>query len=249
MSAAAYLANFGVTMAQAREFIDSHMHQPQVIFETARQYGLTNDMLGEIAGGYSGDQVEQFFNSQGFSGWQLDAQPLFPEEIALLDRIVAFDTSPGILSLTSLREQVTARTGQVAYQAAFDPNRFPGAGDGVFTTAELGTAVLGNVAATRENIESIFYGTIIRLASTIDVEEAMQLDSFLSAHWDHMDDDPVLEQQFMTLMLGVIEDDAASPYLSESMLAEAAVGSGVAIVQMSAQGQQGLFDELLTGFL
>jgi hypothetical protein len=248
MSAATYLANYGVTVDQARDFIWSHIGQPQTILDTARQYGITNDMLGEIAGGYSGDQVKQFFSGNGMSAWDLDAQSVLPGDIAQFDRIVSLDTATDALSVASLRAQVVAATGQTLYNAAFDPSRFAGSDDGVFTVAELGTSKLGDVVATRENIESIFYGSIIRLAATIDADEFSQVTMFMQQHGSQMDTDPAVEQQFQTMMLGVIEDDAASPCFSPEQVMHAAIASGIAVVQALGQGQHGLFDELLTGF-
>lgn len=50
--------------------------------------------------------------------------------------------------------------------------------DGVYDADELGISRLGDIAATDENIESIFYGTLINMFSRFDQMELNQIKAF-----------------------------------------------------------------------
>jgi hypothetical protein len=230
MSTSSYLANYGVSMELARNFILSNVGNPGLIFETARQFGVTNDMLGEITG-YTGDVVRQFFRGYGMDDMALEPKPIIDAELARFGGVLALDTSTGILSVAALHDQVVARTGSAAYQAAFDPTQFAGSADGVFTPAELGTAAFGQLPATTAILESLFYGTIINLAHSIDPQEAGQLVQFMSINEAALErDDPVAVAQAIDLLQGVLADPAPQSFLNDALLAQAVVDSAVALV-------------------
>lgn len=60
MSAAVYLAQLGVSVAQAQQFISANLSSPQVIYDTCKAYGITNDMLGELYAVSGADVIEVF---------------------------------------------------------------------------------------------------------------------------------------------------------------------------------------------
>lgn len=250
MSTSSYLATLGVTTDQARAFLLGNLHDPQAIFNTARQFGVTNEMLGEITG-YSATQVRAFFGEYGMVAGELDPEPLFPPDLLQFASIMALNTATGALSTASLRQQVIARTGEATYNMAFDPNQYAGGLDGIFSAADLGVASLGNLPATRETLESLFYGTIVRVARAVDATELQQLVGFLSARGAALDnDDPAAVNEFLALMQDVVADEGGLlAGFGESQIAEAAVGSAVALVGMASWHDQSLFDELLTGFV
>jgi hypothetical protein len=66
-----YLAQYGITMQQAHDFVFANLDAPDRILSVALQYGVTTTMLGDIAGGYSATDVRAFFSAHG-----LDASPL-----------------------------------------------------------------------------------------------------------------------------------------------------------------------------
>ncbi|MHB1121995.1 MAG: hypothetical protein ACYC0T_04635 [Ramlibacter sp.] len=244
-----YLANFNVTIEQARDFVFAHLDEPTTIFTTARQYGITNEMLGEIAG-YSADEVRGFFGSFSINAGELDPEPLFPSDMLQFSSLIALNTATtGALSTASLREQVIAQTGESAYNAAFDPNQFFGGLDGVFTASDLGITELGDLAATAETLESLFYGSIVHLASTVDTQELAEIGNFVQANAAGLaNGDPAVMTALLTLVQGVVEDLATQPAFSEPMISEVAVASAVALVGFASQHDQSLFDELLSGF-
>lgn len=164
---------------------------------------------------------------------------------------MALNTAEGALSTASLRQQVIAQTGVATYNMAFDPNQYAGGLDGVFSVADLGVANLGNLPATSETLESLFYGTIVRVARAIDTAELQQLAQFLIDRGAALDnEDPAAINEFLALMQGVVADEAGPlAGFGESQIAQAAVGSAVALVGLASWHDQSLFDELLTGFV
>jgi hypothetical protein len=71
MTTTDYLAQFGITMQEAHDFVFANLEAPALILSVALQYGVTTTMLGEIAGGYAASDVRGFFSEHG-----LDATPL-----------------------------------------------------------------------------------------------------------------------------------------------------------------------------
>jgi len=69
--ASEHLMQYGITVEIAREFIMSNLDNPTTIFNAAKQYGVTNEMLGEIVG-VSTDIVRDFFGSIGLDYTQLE---------------------------------------------------------------------------------------------------------------------------------------------------------------------------------
>jgi len=64
----AYLAKFGVTMAQAKQYIISNLTNLQLVADTCSSYNLTKDMIADIYGeGITGSQVQSYFNSHGIN--------------------------------------------------------------------------------------------------------------------------------------------------------------------------------------
>jgi hypothetical protein len=234
LSASTYLGNLGISVQDARTFIFSNLDNPALIFNTAAQYGVTNEMLGEIVGGYNADQVGAFFDSHGLASAQLDsAHPLLADDMAQLSGLFSLDNEGGMLSVAYLRQQVVAQTGLPDYQAAFDPNLYDGAADGVFTPAELGVSGLGTLPASIETIESLFFGTLITAFRSVDVDEAMDLLYFLEANGDALDSGNLaVEAQFLGLLVDVFVDLAAPAVFSDSDIVEFAVAAGVTLVQL-----------------
>ncbi len=66
-----YLATKGVTVAQAYGFIMNNISSPETIFNGAKAFGLSNQMLGEILG-IGTDVVKNFWSGLGFDPAQLD---------------------------------------------------------------------------------------------------------------------------------------------------------------------------------
>lgn len=70
--ASEHLMQYGVTVENAREFIMSHLDNPTTLFNVAKQFSVTNEMLGEIVG-VPTDAVRNFFGNIGLDYNQLES--------------------------------------------------------------------------------------------------------------------------------------------------------------------------------
>lgn len=68
MSAETHLAQYQVTVDQARTFIIANLQTPEVIYNAALSINLTAEMLAEIVGSVSSADVVNFFNFVGLNG-------------------------------------------------------------------------------------------------------------------------------------------------------------------------------------
>ena len=73
MSAETHLKQYGVSMAQARQFILDNVNKPNNIYSVAKQFAITNTELAEIYGGVSATDVKNWFSSKGISSALLDS--------------------------------------------------------------------------------------------------------------------------------------------------------------------------------
>ena len=72
-----YLEKYGISVEDARGFIMDHLGSPLTIFNAAKLYGVTNEMLGEIIG-VSTDAVKNFWGGFGLAYTELDGKPSLP---------------------------------------------------------------------------------------------------------------------------------------------------------------------------
>ncbi|WP_425640974.1 hypothetical protein ACPUEK_12695 [Marinomonas gallaica] len=73
MSTEQHLLNFGISMAEAKDFLLQNLDRPGFIFSTAESFGITNEMLGDIYGGASQSDVVDFFQTQGIDSTVLES--------------------------------------------------------------------------------------------------------------------------------------------------------------------------------
>ncbi|WP_306604298.1 hypothetical protein [Azonexus sp.] len=75
-TAAAHLGQFNVSVQQAFDFIAGNLNTPGNIYNVAKQFKITNQMLAEIVGqaapGVTATDIKNWFNSQGFDANSLD---------------------------------------------------------------------------------------------------------------------------------------------------------------------------------
>ena len=262
MTTAEYLAQFGVTMDQAYDFIVAHRDEPALIFEVARQSGITTEMLGDIVGASATD-VRGYFTANGLDASQLDPAlelaHLFPDDMGEFAHLVALDPyQSGELSVAALRESVIAATNPADYFATFDPANFYGAEDGFFTPEELGVSHLGTLPATTATLESLFFGTIIATLKSVDYGEAIQVAAFIGSNEAALEaGEEGATNEFVDLLVSVFSDPAASdfwnpasyPAIPSAEIASAAVSLGTSLVQVVGGAQPAnLFDGLIEGY-
>lgn len=261
-TAAEKLAGYGITVDQARAWIMGNLESPALVFNTAKQYGITSSMLAEIVApavpGATASLVEGFFTSKGLDGTSLaehsssSGSELLPADVAALSSLVTFNTNTGVLSTASLRAAVITGTVTTAeYNAAFNPAHYAGSGDGTITGAELGVSNFPSFAATQENFESIYYGTTIKAFKAIDMSEIMQISDFVQKNGAAIDaGNQAALDAYIDLMVSVFEDPAAQPLFTDQQLAESIVTSTKVFVELVAGGDSAaLFDALFMGYM
>lgn len=187
ISAESHLNKLGVTLKQAKDYIESNLDHPDIIFNTARDYGVTSNMLSELSG-YSRSAILDYFDAAGLRGKEVDyTSNLINSDLGPLEHLVGFNKNTGILSTDSLRATVKSLPGassiekQVQYDSFFKPY-YPDfeTKDGIFDAEELGVGNLSNVPATTESLESLFYGSLIGMFLALDQSELNQIKAFPS---------------------------------------------------------------------
>ena len=218
MSTESVLSSIGVTFQQARDFIYSHTEQPLVIFEAALINGVTTSMLSDITG-VSSDVISEYFASFGLNTDLLDdVSILVNSDLGSLAHLVEFNNHNGVLSTSSLREEVKSlfEDDPSSYDGFFGPVfDYQQKADGIYTPDELGVTHLGNIPASDENIESLFFGTLVNSYMALDETELQQLTEF-----------PVNESNldvYQALLFDALSDTPAVPIWPNDILAEQVV--------------------------
>ena len=247
MNASEQLGQYGLSVGVAREWIVAHLDNPKAIFDVALAGGLSNAMIAEIlaplAPGLNDTAVENFFTSHGFAGSALnDNSPtpasgkaaLLSDDLTSLTNVIGMNTHQGTLSTESLRHATQAQLNNTKqYGELFNPDRYIGSEDGVFTGAEIGVPALPDFAATAANLESLYYGTLINALESIDDTEVLQLSGFIAANRNALNaGSDAAETQLATLILGAIQDPAAAPAFPDDLIADAICQGTVATVQI-----------------
>jgi len=252
MSAESHLSLFGVSVEQANDFILSHVTEPQVIFDAASQLGIPTSMLSEITD-YSTDVISDYFQEAGLDSSELDQgslagkRELITKSAALFfDDFIVFNDNTGDLSTDSLREGVIAKTNANDYFAFFNPENFKGAEDGVFTPEELSIEHLGDIPATTENLESLYYGSFISLFRTIDEDEFWEFFELILSNPDILEEDFEPTSDEAIQLVNILKDPAEKPFFNNVKMAIFAID--VATEEVNLVGIQTglqLFEEAL----
>jgi hypothetical protein len=251
-SAAAHLAQYGVSVEQARGFIVANLQSPQTIYSVAREFGVTNQMLAEIYGGVTAADVRGFFASLGFDAGALDpvtsaAEPILPAEYnGISTQLLTFNTASGALSNDAIKQGIINSTGLAAYNNAFNLAGVSSGADGVLSTSDLGFSHLGNITSTAQ-LESLYFGSLIKLFKSIDVNEAAEIEAFTTANEAALEaENFAVAQNFVNLLISVFEDEAApgQQLIPDEQIAAVVQLVGQAFVK-SGEGAAGFFDSLI----
>jgi len=218
MSTESHLSLFGVSVEQANDFILSHVSEPQVIFDAASKLGIPTSMLSEITG-YSTDVISDYFQTTGLDTSILDSGSLAGTREIIssemidnsLEHLVTLNENTGVLSTDVLRERIIHDTNEKDYYAFFDPANFKGADDGIFTSEELGVSHLGDLPATTETLESLYYGAGIDYFQSVDFVEILELSIFLQSNSVLLGYD-LFSEEFGSLLIDIFKDPAEEPY-------------------------------------
>lgn len=251
-SAAQQLAQYGLTVDVARQWIASNLSNPKTVFDVCKNGGVDSTMIAEIlnplAPGLNAATVESFFSSKGLNGSALKAAPVVDPDAGKIDLIskdlkemswqISMNDNTGELSTASLRKEVLKELSKSEYNAMFEPNHYKGSADGIFTGAELGVSGLDSFAATSANLESLFYGTLINCYQSLDSFEVSTLQMMLPSN-------PTLTQSenWMVehMLLSFVRSPTTQPVLNNAAVAEVVVDAAVATAKLVGDYDLGLF--------
>lgn len=243
---AAHLAHYEISLDDAIAFVHANQDNPGLLFNISRDYGLTYEMLGELFGNQTAEQIEQYFRSSGLLDDDTPEEPgedsyeLVPEQWAQVATVVSLNNNAGDLSNASIRAKVIAQTSEAAYFQAFDPMQYEDSGsasDGILSAEELGLSHLTNLPATVETVESLLYGTTIKIQQSLDLSEAMSMSAFMQTNASALQaGDPAVFNNYLDLMADIWSTPAQTPLVPEATIVDIAVLTGVAFVEAVTSG-------------
>jgi hypothetical protein len=247
MTAQEHLAQFGVSMEVAAEFIFANLETPEVILAVSDQFDVTNDMLGQIVGQalgtiITGQTVIDWFAERGLDSSILEPEPegtaqFLTADLSALSGLIGLNLNTGILSTASLKAQVLASVDLADYNELMNPERFQGTGDGVLTGEELGVPGMPNLDATAAVLESIFFGSLINVMRAVDAAEYQALNNFINSNFLGLENgSEAVLSQYSALMIDIFKDPAAA-FFSNQQMAQFAAIAGVNMVLLIGLGE------------
>ncbi len=221
ISAEEHLAKLDFTTEQASEFIFANVDQPETIFAVARQFGVTTAMLSEITN-FSTDLVNEYFENAQLNGIELNYTSLLVNsDLGELETLVDFNTRTDMLSNSALNDAARSQLGNPnRLDFFYDPNYSFHLKDNLYDPEELGVGNLNAVSATNENIESLFYGSLINMINRLDDTELNQIKTFQDKS----------SEDFQALLLNALSESPASNSRTDEQLAELVVSEAVNII-------------------
>ncbi|HSH89258.1 MAG TPA: hypothetical protein VK996_04695 [Ramlibacter sp.] len=172
---------------------------------------------------------------------------ILPSILGGFTSVLDLNDHTGVLSTLSLRTAILGSVTPAKYWAIFDPARYGGTGDGTLTAAELGVSHLGNLPATAETIESLFYGTFIDVATSIDFTEAGAIGTFFFNNLLGITTrNPATISQYVALFVDAAADPAALQAHPDGALANQMIVGMVNATAGTLSPTYNVFDALLT---
>ena len=224
ISAEEHLAKLGITVQQANDFIDANVGNPELLFSAARQNSVTNSMLNEITN-IPTDIIGNYFTNAELDKNELDqTSSLINSDLGTLESLIDFNGNSGSLSNTSLSEAVKPQLNvPLSYSPTFNFGQLKPfySNDEIYDAEELGVGSLVNVPANNESVESIFFGSLIKMFSALDESELNQINSFPN------NDNSV---EYQLLLLGALNESPSVIAWSDEQLAELVVDEAVDII-------------------
>lgn len=237
ISAEAHLAKFDVTVQQAIDFISANLDKPEVIYFAAFENGVTNAMLSEMTQ-HSTKVISDYFISAGLEPEKLDYTSMLVNfDLGELETLVDFNDNVGILSNISLRDAVrplvnTTQIYDLSFESVFPHIQL---NDGIFDADELGVGHLTDVAATSENLESLFYGSLINIFGALDEAELKQIKEF---------PDDGNSEEFQMLLIEALSDKPDTVNWTDEQLVELVSSEAISVINelWSGNGFVGTLD-------
>lgn len=255
-SAAQQLAQYGLTVDVARQWIASNLSNPKTVFDVCKNGGIDSTMIAEIltplAPGLNAATVENFFSSKGLNGSALKAAPMVDLDAGKIELIskdlkemswqISMNDNTGELSTETLRKTVLKELSKSGYNDMFDPNHYKGSADGTFTSAELGVSGLESFAATSANLESLFYGTLINSFRSFDQSEVDMFNWFIQTDPNGIKSgDSSLMNMLESMFLSYVKSPTDTPAFDDAAVARKVVNTTIAAAQLVGTYDIGLF--------
>ena len=244
MSVEKHLNKLEITVKQANDFISANINDPEKLFFAAFDNAVTTDMLREITN-YSTDTIRGYFADAGFDSKDLDqTHTLVNFDPGSLENLIDYDkNTEGILSVNSLRAKVEPLTRHSDYDSYYNEIFFEKTypfqvKDGVYDPEESGIKHLGNIPAIDENLESVFYGSLINIFLRIDEHELTQIENF-SGNKNSV--------EYRTLLLNSITSLPTNPIDNNTLEKNVIDDAARIIVEHQAGGIVGLLDASFLG--
>jgi len=232
-----HLAKLGITVQKAHDFIFANVDKPEVIYSAAFDAGVTNSMLSEITN-VSSTVINNYFKAADLPSQKLDyTSMLINFDLGSLEALVDFNDNAGILSNSTFRDTVRSSVNDpLDYDYSFKPV-IPGLQDkdGVYDADELGVSHLTDVPATGENLESLFFGSLINMFNVIDEAELNQIKAFPA------DGD---QEEFQALLIDALSEAPENFSWTDEQLADLVSNEAVDIINTLWSGveQVGVLD-------
>lgn len=261
------LARIGLTANEARSIVNSAFEAGSYteIFNSVKALGFNITDLVSISQSWTQSQIEKMLTSAGLNPEEIGGNPAsggddlgdeypFITELysPLALHVITFNNNSGQLSTETIRESVLAKGVSIeAYNTFFNPTEYFGSEDGTFTPSELGFSHLGSFAATSANLESIYYGTMIKTFKSIDMAEVNELGRFATANEAKLSaGDSATLKSYVSLLIAMFEDPANPPLLSDEYLAATITTSTAEAAQIVGSNGTAFFDpaSLLSAF-
>lgn len=259
-TAQSIVQKFNLTTAQVGEWLHANYYSnPANVQEIAKLAGLDSIMLSELLSphisGITPDAINQYLQQQippTPSPIPHPTRPVMSDDAAAqIAALVGPNQNHGILSTDYLRSQILQQgIGQEQYNRLYDPSQYIGHEDGVFTPQELGFDHLGNLSATSQTLESLFYGTLINTLRAIDHREAAQLDRFVEKNYNQLIPGTDTFEEFIAMTLNMFSTPATQPFLNDHDISESIVESASMVIDlMGLHGDMALMDGIFGGML
>ena len=207
------LKSYNVDQKTAVDFLMANVNNPGAIFKVALDNGITVQHLSDISG-YSSNTIRNYFAASNLdSTWLDEVKVLSNLKLGNVDKLVDFNNHTGALSTSTLRDLVKVSLEDPGdYESFFRSEYLYQEADGLYTPDETGVPHLGNIQSTPENLESIFYGTLINILNVLDGEEFNELLNLPDPPLGNVDD-------YIAILSEAMKDSPAVPY-SDSFLQE-----------------------------
>lgn len=250
------LARIGLTPGEAQVIVDEALSSAKFadIFQAVKSLNLTIYDVANVSKNWTLADIEQGMRLSGLNPDEIRGTPVTPTKplmsvlflsLATDTGIMGPNTNSGALSTESLRNSVLSKgVSSQAYDAFFTPLNYQysnsGGANNTINTQDIGERKdKATIApATKETLESYFYGMSINALRSVDATERSQLGDFLggSSHVDAAQMVPLLN-----LLKSTFNDPANPPAYSDSEMAAAIVDTTVNVLT-GTTGTNAFFD-------